>query len=84
MKSTLKQSMIPFQDMLLEISDILKSLPNWNPTHLLSELPSIPNSFVTPSQSTSFTYGVDAIMPGLEQDSCKEYKDCLVKLEEET
>ena len=48
-KSTLEQSMPPFRDTLLEISDVLKSLPNWNPAYPPFELLSALNSFVTPS-----------------------------------
>lgn len=83
-KSTLEQSMPPFQDTSLEISDILKSFPTWNPVHPPSKLISTSNFFISPSENTLFTWDVDAIMPNLEQDSCKEHEDCLAQLEEDS
>lgn len=47
-KSILEQSIPPFQNISLEISDVLKSFPNWNSAHLPFEIVFTPNSFITP------------------------------------
>lgn len=80
--SHLEQAMPPFRDTLQQLPDALVSLPNWNPDHPPTEVSSIPNSFVTPSQSTSFTREVDALMPALEQQSSDEQYDNLAQLED--